>query len=154
MYMLKLYTIKFRYHSRRDWEDGIKEMVVSDNDEHFLAYVSEAYFYGDLYVQRWEDDAETEPELLAAFIEPAQRQDILARSIEEGTALLCDGDSLVGSKVDLVSFLRNNYWDDLFAEDGDSQYDWSSAISLTHEEAATLFRLGIAKDLRGEAHAI
>jgi hypothetical protein len=144
-----LCEIKFRHYSPKDSEEGIKEYVIADTAQQIEDYVDKEHLCGELSEQ---PDGEEH----CAFLTPEWVQRLKDRmELLPQYGLTLDlqecGNTVAGSSQSITKWLQGTWWIDITdAYYGVTHYDWSKQRVITELDESILYKLGLAKDIRGK----
>jgi hypothetical protein len=144
-----LVEFRFKHYAPRDSEEGTKEFIIASNLEQAIAYFDCEHLGWLRDMQEDGDKGSFCPDCF--WLE--QNRDKLQTAPQFALVVEDDGDDDIvlvrGLAYNLTLWLNGTTWkaaDNLYY--GFTHWDWSNQKEITDQEAETLIRLNIAKDIR------
>jgi hypothetical protein len=145
-----LVILQSTHYAAKDSNDAIQEILIANSPEQALVWIDKECLYD--YFKDGEDKSEEDGG--SGYFSPSDdwwEQNPTKRAEAEQHDLTVDEyGSVQGVGENLTRWLQSNSWKD--ADDayyGETHYDWSKQKTISEEDAFTLLRLELAKDIRG-----
>lgn len=137
------------HYSPKDSETATKELLIATDLDQAVGYIDKEHLL-DYFADGDDDDEEDggsgyySPDEEWWEKNPTKKAEAEALGLE-----ISEYGSVQGTGENMTRWLSSNDWKD--ADDahyGVTHFDWSKRQEITAEDAATLLRLGLAKDIR------
>ncbi len=149
-----LVVLESSHYAPKDGNDAIQEILIANDADQALAYIDKEHLY-DYFADEDHSDKEEESGYFSPTKEwwdanPSKRDEAVSLGLEIVEYSHDITPSVRGTGDALTRWLQSNTWKDV--EDayyGVTQFTWQRQQSISDEDAATLLRLSLAKDIRG-----
>lgn len=140
-----LVQVGFMHYSQKDSEQGVKEIVIANNLQQAIDYINKEHMFGGLKdVKDDGDQGSYSPPMGFWQANPEKKEQARAMGLTVGKHGDVEGDSHT-----LTMWHQGNDWQEpTDCYYGVTHWFWNAHQEITGEDAATLLRLGLAKDIR------